>query len=93
MEDGLRERSQTFVVVIELVLILVLMEDGLREGGGFWLTFTAAPSLNPCFNGRWSASRSKYFGDFFLCCLNPCFNGRWSARMGSVCRLTVGAWS
>ena len=48
------EKSTTFAAV----LILVLMEDGLRvenlDGGGFWLS-----CLNPCFNGRWSA-RGKF---------------------------------
>ena len=37
--------------------------------------------LNPCFNGRWSASR---LGELEMSIwghsLNPCFNGRWSAR-------------
>ena len=55
MEDGLRVWEH----VIKLdglygVLILVLMEDGLRELVNK-LNELSESSLNPCFNGRWSA--------------------------------------
>ena len=61
------------------VLILVLMEYGLRvnmiEEGK-----SRQESLNPCFNGIWSASTITMV---VLCMprprLNPCFNGIWSA--------------
>ena len=37
-------------------------------------------SLNPCFNGRWSASQvQRNLMHCSLIRLNPCFNGRWSA--------------
>ncbi len=56
------------------------MEDGLRAQVPSSKN-TKKLSLNPCFNGRWSARfwiknwklRSSES-------LNPCFNGRWSAR-------------
>ena len=38
------------------VLILVLMEYGLREIIKIWKGITFKQSLNPCFNGIWSAS-------------------------------------
>ena len=38
--------------------------------------------LNPCFNGRWSASKPIFIMLITsLQSLNPCFNGRWSARI------------
>ena len=59
------------------------MEDGLRDGQNKRL-WQKLMSLNPCFNGRWSASttingttKASPLG------LNPCFNGRWSARLYS----------
>ena len=56
MEDGLREFSSAQLSANnQNVLILVLMEDGLR--GIVTSTVTRnLTSLNPCFNGRWSAS-------------------------------------
>ena len=56
MEDGLRvydygnKQSSRFGV-----LILVLMEDGLRVKRKQLWKITIQTSLNPCFNGRWSA--------------------------------------
>ncbi len=60
MEDGLRvKKILRLMNILSVVLILVLMEDGLRDsvivaeeldGGG----------LNPCFNGRWSASNKRF---------------------------------
>ena len=54
MEDGLRvgigiPSSAIYVAV----LILVLMEDGLRARNNVDLELQGR--LNPCFNGRWSA--------------------------------------
>ena len=37
-------------------------------------------SLNPCFNGLWSATERRWFWrSAILTSLNPCFNGIWSA--------------
>ena len=67
-----------------LVLILVLMEYGLRER-------LLSPDdlygsrLNPCFNGIWSARVSyREFWEIGFESLNPCFNGIWSARVKSM---------
>ena len=61
------------------VLILVLMEDTLRDlmkNGA-----KSVKSLNPCFNGRYSQSM-KYIIRILamIPSLNPCFNGRYSQR-------------
>ena len=44
---GLRQRN--------VVLILVVMEDGLRLA---MLESTASTGLNPCCNGRWSQTKA-----------------------------------
>ena len=55
MEDTLREFGNVLKIILLSVLILVLMEDTLREDkvcnkeDGF-------PSLNPCFNRRYAQS-------------------------------------
>ena len=41
------------------VLILVLMEYGLRVGRMMDTTIPSLRGLNPCFNGIWSARRSR----------------------------------
>ena len=52
MEDTLRGRLKQPYFSREIVLILVLMEDTLRE---YVEDQTLLPSsLNPCFNGRYS---------------------------------------
>ncbi len=53
MEDGLRPMCSTIGKYIHPVLILVVMEDGLRL---IMKTSnkTNKVSLNPCCNGRWS---------------------------------------
>ena len=66
-----------------VVLILVLMEDTLRE---FSVTgyICKDAGLNPCFNGRYS---QRYYYDSYSCCsycLNPCFNGRYSQSTGKI---------
>ncbi len=79
MEDGLRDAARSALKNGDVdVLILVLMEDGLRVPKKK-LTMLLI-SLNPCFNGRWSArsSASSKYSEFPQG-LNPCFNGRWSA--------------
>ena len=55
MEYGLRGRSFPLLAGGIHVLILVLMEYGLREGG-ILLASRGDTCLNPCFNGIWSAS-------------------------------------
>ena len=55
------------------VLILVVMEDGLRLTNA---VVDIIKGLNPCCNGRWSqTTRIEVCG---ACSLNPCCNGRWS---------------
>ena len=41
--------------------------------------FNKAISLNPCFNGIWSAIKATLVRDGEILGLNPCFNGIWSA--------------
>ena len=59
MEDGLRVAEWVKLTAeSDPVLILVLVEDGLRERrrnsvGRFW-----SQGLNPCSCGRWSQSRA-----------------------------------
>ncbi len=58
MEDGLRVWFYDGYSNGQLnVLILVLMEDGLRVR--LWQSILTSTefSLNPCFNGRWSARK------------------------------------
>ena len=50
-----RTSEKSMITITRTVLILVLVEDGLRghtAGMSLKLIFT---SLNPCFSGRWSA--------------------------------------
>ena len=35
------------------------MEDGLRDVSGRSFSYLNPESLNPCFNGRWSASQKE----------------------------------
>ena len=61
------------------VLILVLMEDTLRDlmkNGA-----KSVKSLNPCFNGRYSQRILQTFLRHEVESLNPCFNGRYSQRV------------
>ena len=84
MEYGLRE---TFLRMKELkplaVLILVLMEYGLRGNDFIIATLKQTLSLSPCFNGIWSARLLMW--SFLIVksriSLNPCFNGIWSASL------------
>ena len=55
MEDGLREYYRLMKKRRDHVLILVLMEDGLRADKARARHREWAERLNPCFNGRWSA--------------------------------------
>ena len=55
MEDGLRESLHLDPTKVSEVLILVLVEDGLRVVDPIKKKdFNVG--LNPCFSGRWSAS-------------------------------------
>ena len=54
MEDGLRGMPKTkFKRSMIAVLILVVMEDGLRVIKPIFEEYNI-PCLNPCCNGRWS---------------------------------------
>ena len=55
MEDALRELNLSSTVSEQVVLILVLMEDALR-GDGQPQVKKPERCLNPCSNGRCSAS-------------------------------------
>ena len=55
MEYGLRPKKFKTVTGNRAVLILVLMEYGLRHKANNLISQTL--SLNPCFNGIWSATR------------------------------------
>ena len=63
------------------------MEDGLRDVVSNVAKECGYYSLNPCFNGRWSASFLKTVATLQNDNgLNPCFNGRWSASvLGAIC--------
>ena len=55
MEDTLRAFAAFKALVKESkVLILVLMEDTLRDDGSFYSRIQKVKRLNPCFNGRYS---------------------------------------
>ena len=75
-----REYRPAALELFLIVLILVLMEYGLRVGGQTAVRGTVLDRLNPCFNGIWSArSLSETKGNNNKQSLNPCFNGIWSA--------------
>ena len=76
MEDTLRERTNNKKIIWE-VLILVVMEDTLREML-LNLILLEILSLNPCFNGRYSQREKKIRIFIMPSCLNPCSNGRYS---------------
>ncbi len=62
------------------VLILVLVEDGLREIYD-WLGRTGElKGLNPCSCGGWSQSIKEKNGSMSCERLNPCSCGGWSQR-------------
>ena len=75
MEDTLRVflNQEAFSI---FVLILVLMEDTLRDLSEFNMSEDAG--LNPCFNGRYSQSYVCRDAEVKTFSLNPCFNGRYS---------------
>ena len=56
------------------------MEYGLRVTPNETVVRTTF-SLNPCFDGIWSARMSSYSGGTIVSRLNPCFDGIWSARV------------
>ena len=47
------------------VLILVLLEDGLLDVGGYH-NKTSPLSLNPCFAGRWVAGGLSFANGYFF---------------------------
>ena len=59
MEDGLRVcEKKTIIIDCVIVLILVVMEDGLRVCSVL-LDLLHKLSLNPCCYGRWSQRTSS----------------------------------
>ena len=82
MEDGLRGKQETSVSLLNRVLILVLVEDGLREKKMFinmdgfivLILVLVEDGLRVPGNGYWT----------LLWCLNPCSCGRWSQRLKKV---------
>ena len=80
MEEGQRHdnsRLENF----SLVLILVVMEEGQRQGQ--WCPIVIDyTGLNPCCNGRGSKTLSLMPMGFRVPCLNPCCNGRGSKTYG-----------
>ena len=62
------------------VLILVLMEDTLRESIQD-ARQVGRQRLNPCFNGRYSQSCWSCCSCCIYHSLNPCFNGRYSQSL------------
>ena len=79
MEDTLRATNYEYQKDKKLVLILVLMEDTLRECKVSFVNLVKC-GLNPCFNGRYSQRTSKATRVWKISRLNPCFNGRYSQR-------------
>ena len=77
MEDTLRGVLDSLKEGFDKVLILVLMEDTLRDFNES-NNVTRAHCLNPCFNGRYSQRRARLVFSFASPSLNPCFNGRYS---------------
>ena len=53
--------ENTLIVYLWEVLILVLMEYGLRHPGHFRI-IAQEGCLNPCFNGIWSATLAQMVG-------------------------------
>ncbi len=67
-----------------IVLILVLMEYGLRQRP-IRPSGLNGSGLNPCFNGIWSATAQEgYSWAMAKSSLNPCFNGIWSATVLAI---------
>ena len=80
MEDALRDSGILVDLYnVEGVLILVLMEDALRVSFKNPSHQRVQPRLNPCSNGRCSASMRKEIYKKNFHGLNPCSNGRCSA--------------
>ena len=76
--NGIWSQTVSLMILSALpVLILVVMEYGLRRTDGVRLFNYYTCSLNPCCNGIWSQTTNKYFKQYFFG-LNPCCNGIWS---------------
>ena len=60
------------------VLILVVVEDGLRRPPHKQMSW-GQRCLNPCCSGRWSATVVQKPQGILGSRLNPCCSGRWSA--------------
>ena len=79
MEDTLRVNHILSHPESVVVLILVLMEDTLRDKDVARF-YKDVKCLNPCFNGRYSQRVEDPKNLLRLRSLNPCFNGRYSQR-------------
>ena len=67
--------------ILEDVLILVLVEDGLGATQSAAKAGDVLDRLNPCFSGGWSRSwEGIFFQSPRSSSLNPCFSGGWSRR-------------
>ena len=78
--------SKCLLVLLNRVLILVLVEDGLRVLPFVSLCQILPLCLNPCSCGGWSQSQEKAFlakRNLFYS-LNPCSCGGWSQREAIV---------
>ena len=79
MEDTLRVNHILSHPESVVVLILVLMEDTLRDKDVARF-YKDVKCLNPCFNGRYSQRAAGLAALAAFIGLNPCFNGRYSQR-------------
>ena len=87
MEYGLRLVERRPWRARLLVLILVVMEYGLRQCKK--RGHLESKSLNPCCNGIWSQTKVASIFSTFGLRLNPCCNGIWSLTYGSVLRTSL----
>ena len=76
--------TQNILYVCAGVLILVLVEDALRDRKGKRKGDCKRKGLNPCFSGRCSTRAQKASIEYRITGLNPCFSGRCSTRLKSV---------
>ena len=85
MDDGLVQQNVSADNVVEKVLILIIVEDGLVQQLEDQLK-ELNKSLNPYCNGRWSRTGSSTLIQVFQLCLNPCCSGQWSRTKYAIWR-------
>ena len=83
--------KNTLLVEWIIVLILVLMEDTLRDINNRTVQ-KSEWCLNPCFNGRYSQRDYRYVCWRSIKSLNPCFNGRYSQSAKTYVSLYTSIW-